>query len=68
MERAYWLSRKRAALSMAQKASSSEARLIHYDLAGRYSVRAIASQLVGDVAQAGPPQPCAIGYKPVKPK
>jgi len=41
MENAYWLGRKRASLKMAQSATSSRARLVHYDLAGRYSVRAL---------------------------
>lgn len=40
MEKAYWLNRKRASLKLAQNAASSEARLVHYDLAGRYSVKA----------------------------
>ena len=40
MEQRYWIGRKRAAMAMARAASSAEARLIHYDLAGRYSVRA----------------------------
>jgi hypothetical protein len=40
MERAHWLSRKRASLAMAENAISAEARLIHYELAGRYSVKA----------------------------
>ena len=40
MEKAYWLARKRAALKSAQIAATSKARLAHYDLAGRYSVRA----------------------------
>ena len=40
MEQAYWLGRKRASLAMAQKAVSAAARLVHYDLAGRYSVKA----------------------------
>jgi hypothetical protein len=40
MEKTYWLGRKRAALVMARGATSSEARLIHYDLAGRYSIKA----------------------------
>ena len=40
MEKVYWLSRKRASLKMAANAASSEARLVHYDLAGRYSVKA----------------------------
>lgn len=40
MESKYWLGRKRAAVGMARKASSAQARMIHYELAGRYSVRA----------------------------
>lgn len=40
MEKQYWIGRKRAALEMARAATDAEARLIHYDLAGRYSVRA----------------------------
>ncbi len=41
MEKTYWLSRKRASLAMAKNAVSSEARLIHYDLAGRYGLNAM---------------------------
>lgn len=40
MEKAYWLGRKRASLKLAQNAASSEAKLVHYDLGGRYSVKA----------------------------
>jgi hypothetical protein len=40
MEKKYWLGRKRASGAMARKASSAEARLIHLELAGRYSIRA----------------------------
>ena len=40
MEQQYWIGRERAAMAMAEGASTSMARLIHYDLAGRYSVRA----------------------------
>ena len=40
MDKEYWIGRKRAAMAMARAATDSEARLIHYDLAGRYSVRA----------------------------
>jgi len=40
MEKAYWLSRKRASLELARTAASAEARLVHYDLAGRYSLKA----------------------------
>lgn len=41
MDKAYWIGRKRAAMAMARAARSAEARLIHYDLAGRYSVKAV---------------------------
>jgi hypothetical protein len=44
MEKTYWLGRKRASLKMAKNALSSEARLVHYDLAGRYSVNAMSSE------------------------
>jgi len=40
MDKAYWLGRKRAAMAMARGAATSQARLIHYELAGRYSIRA----------------------------
>jgi hypothetical protein len=40
MEKTYWLGRKRAAMAMARDATCSEMRLIHYDQAGRHSVRA----------------------------
>jgi len=43
MEQAYWLSRKRASVQMARDATSSEARLVHYDLAGRYSLKALSA-------------------------
>jgi len=41
MEKTYWLRRKRAAMAMARAAKTSESRLIHYELAGRYSLRAV---------------------------
>ena len=40
MEQEYWLSRTRAAKVMARQAASAETRLIHLDLAGRYSIQA----------------------------
>lgn len=40
MEQAHWLGRKKASLEMAENAAGSEARLIHYDLAGRYGLKA----------------------------
>ena len=44
MEQAYWLARKRASLQLAQRATSSQARLAHYELAGRYSLKATSAQ------------------------
>ena len=40
MEQTYWLKRKRSSLAKAQTATHSQARLAHFDLAGRYSVKA----------------------------
>ena len=40
MENRYWLGRMRDAMTAARAASTAEARLIHYDLAGRYSLKA----------------------------
>ena len=39
-DQAYWLRRKRASVSKANMATSAEARLAHFDLAGRYSIKA----------------------------
>lgn len=36
----YWLDRNSSAMAMARGAATSEARLIHYELAGRYSIMA----------------------------
>ena len=44
MERAYWLTRKRASMSMARGAATASSRLIHYELAGRYSVKAATAE------------------------
>lgn len=43
MEQAYWLGRKRISAANARGAASAEARLVHLDLAGRYSVKAAAA-------------------------
>jgi hypothetical protein len=60
MEKGYWLSRKRASVQAAQDAVSAEARLIHYDLAGRYSLKALSAQPQAiDLAEAPPPPVCA---------
>ena len=43
MEQIYWLKRQRSALGMARGAEDADTRLIHYDLAGRYSIMAAES-------------------------
>ena len=40
MEQSYWLGRRRDAAANARRAGGSRARLVHLDLAGRYSVMA----------------------------
>jgi hypothetical protein len=55
MEQSYWLGRKRAAAANARVAASAEARLIHLDLAGRYSIKAAAAAATGtDGVEARP--------------
>ena len=44
MDHAYWIRRKRASLRLARSAATAQARLIHYDLAGRYSVNAMSAE------------------------
>ncbi|HEX8379162.1 MAG TPA: hypothetical protein VF619_01280 [Allosphingosinicella sp.] len=53
MEQTYWLARKRSSAANARRAESSEARLVHLDLAGRYSIKAAAA------AAAAPALPSA---------
>lgn len=56
MEKTYWLGRKRASLRLAQSAASSEARLVHYELAGRYALKANSAETSAiDLANALPP-------------
>jgi hypothetical protein len=40
MEKTQWLTRQREAQAMAKDADHSVARLIHYDMAGRYGIKA----------------------------
>jgi hypothetical protein len=47
MEQAYWLGRKRASVANARHARGAEARLVHLDLAGRYSIKAAAATAGG---------------------
>jgi len=65
MEKAYWLNRKRASLRLAQNAAGSEARLIHYDLAGRYALNAVSVEANAvDLADPLPPPIYATGSNP----
>ena len=43
MGQIYWLKRQRSALGMARGAEDADTRLIHYELAGRYSIMAAQS-------------------------
>jgi hypothetical protein len=64
MEKAYWLSRKRVSLKNAQSAAGSESRLIHYDLAGRYSLKAGSNEAQAiDLADSIPPPICGNSSK-----
>jgi hypothetical protein len=58
MENGYWLSRGRASLKSAQDATSAEARLIHYELAGRYSLNALSVETRA-IEEAGALPPAA---------
>ena len=53
MEQSYWIGRKRAAAANARSADSSQARLIHLDLAGRYSVMAARSAAARSLDREG---------------
>ena len=56
MEQVYWPSRKLTSVQMARDATSSEARLVHYDLAGRYSLKAMSADFLGsNLADILPP-------------
>ncbi|HEY0111670.1 MAG TPA: hypothetical protein VGB59_00810 [Allosphingosinicella sp.] len=52
MEKKYWIGRKRASMAMARGATG-EARLIHYELAGLYSIRAAQSAAAGETGGSG---------------
>ena len=56
MEKTHWLGREQASLQAASDAVGSEARLIHYDLAGRFGVKAAAAETqVIELADSLPP-------------
>lgn len=56
MNKVYWLGRKRATLRLARESTNSEAKLIYYDLAGRYGLKALFAQTQAvDLAGSLPP-------------
>ena len=57
MERTYWIARKRASAANARQADSAEARLVHLDLAGRYSIKAAAANRDGGRIALTMPRP-----------
>jgi hypothetical protein len=57
MEQAYWLGRKRASVANARRAGGAEARLVHLDLAGRYSIKAAAAATLPEQEGAHPALP-----------
>jgi hypothetical protein len=61
MEKGYWLGRKRASLKAAMNAGSAEARLIHYDLAGRYNLNAFSAEIQAADPADTPPAPINAG-------
>ena len=61
MEKEYWLGRKSASQEMARNALSSEARLAHYELAGRYSLQAVSAESRAVDLSASLPPPLYAG-------
>jgi hypothetical protein len=57
MDKGYWLGRGRSATAMARRAATAQARLIHYDLAGLYSVKAAHCAPTPERAQLELPRP-----------
>ena len=57
-KRSYWLGRKRRSMSMARHATSSRARLVHYQLAGLYSLKAAVGDAPFLFARKEPASPC----------
>jgi hypothetical protein len=59
MGQTYWLQRQQSALDMANTADAAQTRLVHYELAGHYSIRAAqsaAAQLLPPLADPFPPR------------
>lgn len=61
MEHKFWLDRQREAVALAHGATSSEARLIHLELAGRYGIEALRFDRQ---ATAGPASPSPVAETP----
>lgn len=52
MEQEYWIGRQRSAIAMAHAASTAEARLIHYELAGRLGIKAAHASSIAPSVEA----------------
>jgi hypothetical protein len=63
MESKYWLRRKRDSVANAARAKSSVSRLIHLDLAGRYSIKAATA---GDVPGIAEPRVAIMLRQPIQ--
>ena len=65
MGQAYWLKRQQSALDMAKIADGAQTRLVHYELAGHYSIRAAQSataELLPPLADPLPPRIVSIPW------
>ena len=51
MEMPYWLRRQHAAVAAARQAKTAQSRLIHYEMAGRSSIRAACAPEWGAAAE-----------------
>lgn len=65
MEQKYWLKRQRSALGMARGAEAADTRLVHYEMAGLYSIMAAQSAGAPPAEEhAALPLPPRIGRAP----
>ena len=64
MGQTYWLKRQQSALDMAQTADAAQARLVHYELAGHYSIRAAQSATTEMLPLLADPLPARIVSDP----
>jgi hypothetical protein len=56
MDQAYWLERERVSMVHARAATLADVRLIHYDLAHRYSIKAANAGRANGAKRQGKPK------------